>query len=83
MLSGLIHNPNAGAVLVLGLGCENNQIELMKDVIGDYDPDRVKFLVCQDVEDEIAAGTAIVKDLCGSASIIWEIWHCSLLSMAL
>lgn len=68
MLSGLIHNPNAGAVLVLGLGCENNQIELMKDVIGDYDPDRVKFLVCQDVEDEIAAGTAIVKDLCGYAS---------------
>ena len=35
----------------------------MKDVIGDYDPDRVKFLVCQDVEDEIEAGTAIVKEL--------------------
>lgn len=40
----------------------------MKDVIGDYDPDRVKFLVCQDVEDEIEAGTAIVKELCAYAS---------------
>ena len=68
ILSGLIHNPNAGAVLVLSLGCENNQISLMKDVIGDYDPDRVKFLVCQDVEDEIEAGTAIVKELCAYAS---------------
>ena len=36
----------------------------MKEVIGEYDPKRVKFLVCQDVEDEIAAGTAIVKELC-------------------
>lgn len=40
----------------------------MKDVIGDYDSDRVKFLVCQDVEDEIEAGTAIVKELCAYAS---------------
>lgn len=68
ILSGLIHNPNAGAALVLSLGCENNQVSLMKDVIGDYDPDRVKFLVCQDVEDEIEAGTAIVKELCAYAS---------------
>lgn len=67
VLSGLVHNPNAGAVLVLSLGCENNQVDLMKEVIGQYDPDRVKFLVCQDVEDEIAAGTAIVKELCAYA----------------
>lgn len=40
----------------------------MKEVIGDYDPDRVKFLVCQDVEDEIEAGTAIVKELCHYAA---------------
>lgn len=67
VLSGLIHNPNAGAVLVLSLGCENNQISLMKEVIGDYDPNRVKFLVCQEVEDEIEAGTEIVKELCSYA----------------
>lgn len=67
ILSGLVHSPNAGAVLVLSLGCENNQVDLMKQVIGDYNPDRVKFLVCQDVEDEIEAGTAIIKELCAYA----------------
>lgn len=67
ILSGLVHNPNAGAVLVLSLGCENNQVDLMKKVIGEYDPDRVKFLVCQDVDDEIEAGVSIVKTLCDYA----------------
>ena len=62
-LCGLIRHPNAGGVLVLGLGCENNQIDDLKQVLGDYDPDRVKFLVCQQVSDEIAEGTAIVKEL--------------------
>lgn len=64
MLAGLVHSPNAGAVLVLSLGCENNQIDLMKKAIGDYDENRVRFLVCQDVEDEVASGIAIVKELC-------------------
>lgn len=67
ILSGLVHSPNAGAVLVLSLGCENNQVALMKQVIGDYDPERVKFLVCQDVEDEIAAGVDIMRQLCAYA----------------
>lgn len=67
ILSGLIHSPNAGAVLVLSLGCENNQVALMKKVIGDYDPNRIKFLICQDVEDEIEAGIAIMKELCAYA----------------
>ena len=64
ILSGLVQSPNAGAVLVLGLGCENNQIELMKKVIGDYDPERVKFLICQEHEDEVAAGLAVMQELC-------------------
>ncbi len=62
-LCGLIRHPNAGGVLVLGLGCENNQIDDLKQVLGEYDPERVKFLVAQQVEDEIAEGTAIVKGL--------------------
>ena len=64
VLAGLVHSPNAGAVLVLSLGCENNQVALMKEAIGDYDEDRVKFLVCQEVEDEVAAGVSIMKELC-------------------
>lgn len=68
ILAGLVHSPNAGAVLVLSLGCENNQVELMKQAIGDYDENRVKFLVCQDVADEITAGVSIMKELCAYAS---------------
>lgn len=63
ILGGMVHHPNAGGVLVLGLGCENNNIELFKTVIGEYDPKRVKFLNCQDHEDEIAAGVALIEEL--------------------
>ncbi|MGI5894240.1 MAG: UxaA family hydrolase [Candidatus Merdivicinus sp.] len=67
-LCGLIRNPNAGGVLVLGLGCENNQIADLKKVLGDYDEDRVKFLICQECEDEVAEALRILKDLCARAS---------------
>jgi len=67
-LAGLVNHPNAAAVLVLGLGCENNNIEEFKKVLGPTDSDRVKFLVCQEVADEADAGVQIVKELCGYAS---------------
>ena len=63
ILCGMINHPNAGGVLVLGLGCENNNIGEMKKVLGEYNPNRVKFLNCQDVEDEIATGVSIIKEL--------------------
>ena len=63
ILADLINHPNAGGVLVLGLGCENSNIDVLKPYIGDYDPDRVKFLVCQEEEDEIAKGVELVKEL--------------------
>ena len=63
ILRGLVNHPNAGGVLVLGLGCENNNIELFKKVLGEYDPERVRFLNCQDENDEIAAGVAIIEEL--------------------
>ena len=53
ILADLINHPNAGGVLVLGLGCENSNIDVLKPYIGDYDENRVKFLVCQEHEDEI------------------------------
>ena len=67
-ISGLIRHPNAAAVLVVGLGCENGNINELKKVLGRYDDRRVKFLVSQECEDEIAEGTAIVKKLAGEAS---------------
>ena len=54
ILAGLVHHPNAGGVLVLGLGCENNNINEFKKVLGDFDERRIKFLEMQEVEDETA-----------------------------
>lgn len=62
-LAALIKHPNAGAVLVLGLGCENNQVSALKETIGEWDAERVKFLIAQEVEDEIAAGFEICREL--------------------
>jgi len=56
ILSDIIKHPNAGGVLVLGLGCENNHIEQLKEHLGDYDVQRVLFLETQAVEDELAVG---------------------------
>ncbi|MBQ8248864.1 MAG: UxaA family hydrolase [Clostridia bacterium] len=63
ILCGFIRHPNAGGVLVLGLGCENNGIELMKKELGEYDAERVRFLNIQDCGDEIAEGCAILGEL--------------------
>jgi len=62
-LANLATHPNAGGVLMLGLGCENSGIEQIKPHMGEYDPARVKFLVCQDVEDEQAAAMELIKEL--------------------
>ena len=63
ILRGLIKHPTAGGVLVLGLGCENNNIAEMKKVLGDVDETRVKFLSVQDVSDEITEGVKIIEEL--------------------
>ena len=63
ILRGMVNHPNAGGVLVLGLGCENNNIAVFKQVLGEYDPERVRFLNCQDVEDEIEEGVRIIREL--------------------
>ncbi len=63
ILGDLVCHPNAGAVLVVGLGCENSGIEILKDYIGEYDENRVKFLRCQDYEDEIGEGMKLLTEL--------------------
>lgn len=63
ILKGMALHPNAGGVLVLGLGCENNQPEEFKKYLGDYDEKRIKFLVCQNVEDEIKEGVRLIEEL--------------------
>lgn len=63
ILSNLITHPNAAAVLVVGLGCENSNIEVLKQYIGDYDENRIKFLSCQDSGDEIDEGIRLLSEL--------------------
>ncbi|MFR4479851.1 MAG: UxaA family hydrolase [Fusobacterium sp.] len=63
ILQNTVKHPNAGGVLVLGLGCENNQVAEFERTLGEYDSERVKFLISQDVEDEIEAGKNILIEL--------------------
>lgn len=63
ILADLINHPNAGGVLVLGLGCENSSIDILKPYIGDYDENRVKFIVSQECEDEIESSLEAIKEL--------------------
>ncbi len=62
-LQNMVKHPNTGGVLVLGLGCENNQMKAFMETLGDYDKSRVRTLVCQEVEDEVAEGTKLLKEL--------------------
>jgi len=63
ILCGMVNHPNAAGVLVLGLGCENNNIDTFKKVLGEYNPNRVKFLNTQDADDDIAAGVELINEL--------------------
>lgn len=63
MLQKMVRHPNAGGVLVLGLGCENNQMDEFKKTLGWVDDSRIKFLVCQDEEDEIEAGVQALNQI--------------------
>ena len=68
ILADLINHPNAGAVLVLGLGCENSRIEVLKDYIGEVNPDRVKFPQVQDVENEQEEAEKLMNELMAYAA---------------
>jgi altronate hydrolase len=63
VLAGLMRNPNAGGVLVLGLGCENNQLCDLVGVAGGADPTRLRSFNAQAVKDEIAEGVKGVGEL--------------------
>ena len=67
LLCALARHPNAGAVLVVGLGCENLTHEQFLQELGPYDTNRIKFLTCQEAEDELAAGRALLEQLAAFA----------------
>lgn len=68
LLAGLVKHPNAAGVLVVGLGCENNQLKDFKNFIAGFDPQRVKFMVLQEVADEFETGMELLGQLVDYAS---------------
>jgi len=68
ILKDLVLHPNAGAVLIVGLGCENNQPDAFMDNLGDYDKERIRLMVSQKVVgDEVEEGLKILTELYGIA----------------
>lgn len=63
ILAGLMRHPNAGGVLVLGLGCENNQLDDLLRLGGEVDRRRLRFFNSQDVDDEVETGVGLVGEL--------------------
>lgn len=63
ILANIVKHPNAGGVLVLGLGCENNHLDYFREALEGIDENRIKFLVAQKVDDEITEGVKILKSL--------------------
>lgn len=63
LLQRIVCHPNAGGVVVLGLGCENNNLSTFKETLFDYDESRIKFLNLQDEENEIEKGLALLEKL--------------------
>ncbi len=68
ILAALVDHPNAGGVLVLSLGCENLTQEQFREELGDWDEDRVRFLICQESSDELADGRRLMEQLAAYAS---------------
>ncbi len=68
ILRNLVLHPNAGGVLIVGLGCENNQISAFREFLGDFDTARIRFMETQRVDDELAIGMQLLRELYDQAS---------------
>lgn len=68
ILRDMVLHPNAGGVLVVGLGCENNQPDVFREFVGQYDESRIKFMVAQKSDDEIAEGMSLLREIYKLAS---------------
>ena len=68
VLADMVHHPNAGGVLVVSLGCENNQLDAFRELVGPVDENRVKMFVCQKVDDEIQYGVERLREIFAACS---------------
>ena len=63
ILRDMVLHPNAGGVLVVGLGCENNQPDIFKEFVGEVDDSRIRYMVAQKCEDEISEGMKLLHGI--------------------
>ena len=68
ILADMVHHPNAGGVLVVSLGCENNQLDAFRELVGPVDESRVRMFKTQDVEDEVEYGLQQLREIYAVAS---------------
>ena len=68
LLAALCRHPNAGGVLVVGLGCENNKVDDFRTLLGPEYAEKLRFLVCQQETDELAVGHSYLEDLAACAA---------------
>ncbi len=63
VLAALAGHPNAGAVLIVGLGCENNQLDKLLAAAGELDPERIRYYNSQQVGDEVEQGIEAIAEM--------------------
>jgi altronate hydrolase len=63
ILADMVKHPNAGGVLVVGLGCENNQVSAFRELLGEIDDSRIKFMETQKVKDELEDGMSLLREI--------------------
>lgn len=68
ILADMVHHPNAAGVLVVALGCENNQLGAFRDLVGEVDETRVKFMESQKIQgDEVEYGLGLLREIADAA----------------
>ena len=69
ILADMVHHPNAAGILVVALGCENNQLDAFRELVGDVDESRVRFMECQKVNgNEVDYGLQLLRQIAGNAA---------------
>ncbi len=63
VLADMVHHPNAGGVLVVSLGCENNQLDAFRELVGPVDESRVRMFKTQEVDDEVEYGLQQLREI--------------------
>ena len=68
ILADMVHHPNAAGVLVVALGCENNQLSAFRELVGEVDETRVKFMESQKIQgDEVEYGLNLLREIAQAA----------------